>query len=581
MTLVVLGIVLVVLARELLPPAVSLLGGLTILVLARTIEPEVAFAGFSSEATIAVGALFVVARAIRDHVGIDAAMARFLGSSSSDRVVLVKLLLPTAAMSSVLANTPMVAALAPMVRTWAERHGRAASHFLIPLSFAAILGGLVTTIGTSTNLVVSGLIESAGQEPFDFFEVLPLGLPVAIVGVALTIPLAPRLLPDRRSPHEQVASADRDYSFRLRVLPDGPLVGRSIEDAGLRNLEDAFVVRIDRDGREIAPVTPITGLMADDVLTLVGSVDHVRDLADRPGLAIAESQAGLLEGAGHTLWEAVIRTGSSLVGRTLKEASFRGRYGGAVLAIHRAGHRLEGKLGAHPLHAGDALLVMADQDYEDRVRWSGDFSIIVPLTDGEAPRTHGRLVTAASVLGLVAVAATGLLPLLHSILAAVVVLLLTRTITVEQARRAIDLDILLIIAGAIGLGAAVAETGLATELATIVTALAGDSGLVVALLLIVLATMALTELVTNVAAAALMVPVAVDVAATIGADSRGLAVAVAIAASSSFLTPVGYQTNTIVYGLGGYRFGDWWRLGAPITLAVIVVTLVVVPAVWG
>lgn len=569
------------LAREWVPPAVGLLAGLTALVLARVVEPSLAFSGFSAEATIAIGALFVVARAIREHAGIEPLMARFLGRTSSDRVVLAKLLPATAGMSSVLANTPMVAALAPMVRTWAERHGRAASHYLIPVSFAAILGGLVTVIGTTTTLLVSGLLEAAGEEPFAFFEVLPLGLPVAVVGLGLTIMLAPRLLPDRRAPHEQVATDARDYSFRLQVLPDGPLVGESVEGAGLRNLRDAFVARIDRGDEEIAPVTPTTRLVADDVLTFVGSVEHVRELADRPGLATAESQADLLEGGDHAHFETVIRAGSSLSGRTLKEASFRGRYGGAVLAIHRAGQRLEGKLGARTLHAGDALLVLADRDFDERVRWTGDFSVVVPLDTDGAPRVRGRTLTLLSLLGLVVTAATGLLPLLHAILAAVVVLIATRTITVQQARRAIDLDILLIVASAIGLGAAVSATGLAGELADVVTRAAGDSSHVVALLLIVAATMLMTELVTNVAAAALMVPVALDVGATIGADTRGMAVAVAIAASSSFLTPVGYQTNTIVYGLGGYRFGDWWRLGLPVTLTVLVTSALVVPAVWG
>lgn len=575
-----LAAVIVSLAREWVPPAVGILGGVTVLVLLRVVEPAVAFSGFSSEATIMIGALFVVARAIRDHGGIEPAMARFLGRDASDRVVLAKLLPVTAALSSVLANTPIVAALGPMMRGWAERHGRAAAKFLMPASFAAILGGLVTTIGTSTTLLVSGLLGASGEEPFDFFEVLPLGLPVAVVGVIMTILLAPRLLPDRRAPHEQVATDARDYSFRLEVSADGPLVGQSVGGAGLRNLGDSFLARIDRGAREIAPVSPITGLQPGDVLTFVGSVDGMRELADRPGLATAETQAGLLEGGEHALFECIIRTGSPLVGRTLKEASFRGRYGGAVMALHRAGQRLEGKLGTHHLHAGDALLVLADAEFADRWRDEPDFSVVIRLDDGAPPEVRGRAVTLLAMVGLVVTAAAGWLPLLHAILAAVVLLLVTRTMTVQQARQAIDLDILLIVAGAIGLGGAVGATGLAGEVADLVARIAGDGSEWLALLLLILATMALTELVTNVAAAAVMVPVALDLAPRVGLDTRGVAVAVAVAASASFLTPVGYQTNTIVWGLGGYRFGDYWRLGAPITLAVIAVTMIVVPVVW-
>lgn len=581
-TAVVLVAVVVALVREIISPPATMLAAVSALVLTRVLDPATGFAGFSNQATLTIAGLFVVARAVQDHSGLGLVLHRFLGREGSDAAALARLVGPIEIASSVIANTPLVAALAPMVRDWAERHGRAASRFLMPVSFAAMLGGVVTTIGTSTTLVVSGLVAQSGGEPFGFLEVTPVGIPVAIVGAIALVALAPRVLPDRRSPYEQVASHERDYTFRLQVDDGGPLDGKDVTAAGLRNLPTVFLARIDRDGHEIAPVGPDTILRGGDVLTFVGQVDHVRELAEVAGLALApETQAPLLEGEGHGLFEVVLGSNSPLVNRSLKEVSFRGRYGGAVVAIHRAGARVEGKLGEIRLRSGDALLVLADRAFSERWRDHHDFAVVVALDMVAPPRRRKRWIVTATVVGLVVVAGFGWLTILEAVLAACGVLVGTRTVRFQRALQAIDLDVVIIIASAIGLGAAVESSGIAAVLADGVEAVASSAGRIGALAAILAGTMVLTEIITNVAAAALLVPVALDLAGRLDADPTGFAVAIAIGASASFVTPIGYQTNTIVYGLGGYRFTDYWRLGLPLNLVVFVTALLVIPLVWA
>lgn len=582
-TAAVLVALVVVLAREIVGPAAGILGALVLLVVLGIVPPEDGFSGFSSSATLTIAGLFVVARAIRDHLGLERGIGAVLGSGDGERGTLARLLAPIVLSSSVIANTPLVAGLAPMVRNWAERNGRPASRYLMPLSFAAIVGGVITTIGTSTTLLVSGLVERATGEPFGFFEVTPVGAPVALVGTVVLVLLAPRLLPDRSTAGHEVATHERDYTFRLTVEPGGPVDGVSVAEAGLRNLHDVYLAEIQRGARRMAPVARAQTLRGGDELVFVGRVEHVHGLEDdHPGLVHAErGQLERLPGDRRGLHEVVLGPNSRLLHRTLKDVAFRGRYDAVVMAIHRAGERVDEKLGTVPLQAGDALLLQAGPDFADRWRDRGDFAVVVALDDGGSGRSPRAPMVALAVGLLVLLAGLGVVSTLVAVLIACAILVGTGTTSFFRAKDAVDLDIVLIVAGAIGIGAAVEASGLAQLVADGIVGIADAAGAIGALAAVLVGTLVLTELVTNVAAAALMVPVALDVAASTGSDPRGFAVAVAIAASSSFLTPIGYQTNTIVYGLGGYRFGDYWRLGLPMTLMVLAIGLVTIPLVWG
>ena len=453
----------------------------------------------------------------------------------------------------------------------------------MPMSYAAVFGGVVTVIGTSTNLVVSDLLVAQGEQPLGVFEITGVGLPVAAIGIAVLVLTAPRLLRHRRPAVESdPAAAVQPYTIALAVEPDGPLVGRTIEAAGLRHLHGVFLAGVERAGT-VVPARPGTVLGPGDICYFAGDVVDVVDLLEVNGLASAEHAH--LVGAGDRpdagLFEAVVSERSDLAGATLRDAGFRARYDAAVLAIRRHDDDLPGKLGTVVLRPGDVLLVLATPEFERVWRGHGDFSVIASLDAPPPVRRERSSLVIAAIVGLVASVVTGILDLMEASLLAAVALIALRVISVTEARRAVNLNVVLTIAMSISLGTAVAVSGLAAEMATLLGNLGdpfGDTGRLVAVLA---TTMVLTELLSNNAAAALMLPVATATAIEAGLDPRSMAIVVLIGASCSFLSPIGYQTNLMVYGLGGYRFRDFTLVGAPLSLVTLIVTPVVVPLVLG
>ncbi len=585
-TLAVVVCVVVLLATERVAPSVAVMAAVIALLVAGVVEPAEAFSGFSNPAPITVAALYVLAAAVEKTGALERLTFRLLGAGGnedlSDRNVLARVLVPTALSSAFLNNTPIVAMVAPNLVAWARRAGRSPSPFLIPISFAAILGGVLTLIGTSTNLVVSGLLAESGSEPLGLFEITRVSLPLAVLGIALLIAVAPKLLPRRQAPSESVREGSREFSVEMVVEESGPIQGKSISDAGLRNLEGVYLVALDREGRVIAPVGPDETLQGGDRLTFAGNVDRMLDLQRLPGLRSAEQAHFPTEASapGRRFFEAVVAEGSPLSNSTLKEVGFRARYGGAVMAIHRAGERLPGKLGGIELRSGDVLIVLAGDGFRARWKEERDFLVVAPL-DGEPPprREKSRVVGVVTVLLFVTVG-FGLIDILEASLLAAIALVGLRALTPFEARQSIDLNVIVVIAGAFGIGAAMSASGLATEIADVLIGAFGsfgDLGLIVGILI---ATVILTELITNNAAAVLMFPIALAAAEQAGIDTHAVAIAVAIGASSSFLSPIGYQTNTMVYGMGGYRFGDFARVGAPLTVLMIVVAVIFIPLSW-
>ena len=578
-TLLVVVVLIVVLARELTQPAFAVLAATIVLMLVNVVTPEQAFAGFSNEAPIAVGALLVLARAV-GHAGIMQPVVRRLFGASTGKALLARLTFPIAAVSGVLNNTTLVAVAVPAVLDLSNRRGVSPSRFLIPVSYAAVLGGVITTVGTSTNLTVAGLLREAGMEPLGLFELTPVGLPIALAGCAVISLVAGRLLPDRGGT-ERDADARRHFAVTMRVRRGGPADGRSVEAVGLRHLKGVFLVEIARPDRTVAPVGPEEMLYGGDVLSFVGRVDDVVDLQRTPGLESTENrQIDQLGGGTHEFYEVVIGNSLELMGRTMREIGFRARYGAAVLGLHRSGHRVEGKLGDVRLRMGDTLLVLADAGFLNRFRDDPDFLVIAPR-HGVSP-TQSRKAGLVTVIGLAFIAAvgTGVVPLLHAAVGTALLLIATGVLTLRQARDAVDLNIVVLIAAAFGLGAAVEASGLGAAVAGVLLEVFGPLGSVGALAGVLIVTMLLTELISNNAAAVLMFPVALATASGIGADPRPFVIAVTLAASLSFLTPIGYQTNLMVFGLGQYRFADFFRVGALLNLLVVGMVLALVPLVY-
>lgn len=581
MTLAVVVGVLVMLGRGRVAPSVVVFGGAVAVLVLGIVEPEQAFSGFSNAAPITVAALYVVAAGIEKTGALTPLMQGTLGDRGWYRRPLVRALVPTAGASAFLNNTPIVAMLIPQVRSWAERRGLSVSKVLMPVSYAAILGGLCTVIGTSTNVVVSGQMPRLGLDEMGFFEIGLLGLPIAVVGLFLVVLLGPRVLPDRRSARTEIEEEGRRFSVEMLVEPGGPVDGKTVGEAALRDLQGLFLASVDRGDTTIAPVRPDTVLRGGNRLHFVGPVDKVVELQERRGLVSAELHHVLdLDDTSVRYFEAVVGSRSPLVGSTLRDVGFRSTYQAAVLGIHRAGHLLKGRIGTETVRVGDTLMLVSDPGFADRWRDRADFLLVAEL-DGSPPVVTSRAwLPVALLVAVVAAAATGIFPILQGALVAAVVLVATRVLTAIEARRAVDIEVIVVIASAFGIAAAMETSGLAAALADGLVGVFGGFGDRGVLLGIVLATIVLTELVTNNAAALLMLPVAVGAAVSSGLDPRGAALAVAVAASASFLSPIGYQTNMMVYGPGGYRFTDYARLGWVLTLTVIVVTVGLVPVLW-
>jgi di/tricarboxylate transporter len=537
-----------------------------VLLVLDVIQVEEAFAGFSNAAPITVAALFVVARAVH-HTGLLAVPATYLLGEADRPGALARLVVPAAGLSACLNNTPMVAVMIPQVLTWAKRHDIPVSRFLLPLSYATILGGTLTVLGTSTNLVVSGLLEREGQAPLGIFEITVIGGPVVVAGLAVLLGVVPRLLRGRRTVLEETSENFREFSVQMQVVPGGFADGRTVAAAGLRELGGAFLVAIEREGEVTVATTPETVLVGGDLLTFVGPSQDVIELQRSRGLRSAEEKHLLsVESPGHAFYEAVVSGASPLVGRTLKQAGFRSRYQAAVVAIHRSGHRLQGRMGQRVIHEGDTLVILAAPGFARRWRESRDFLLIARVGGPPPSASRKAPVVGFVVLAMVLSAAFGLVPVVEAALLAAGALVATRVLTLSEARESVDMSVLVLIGAAFGLGAAISSTGLAEQAAAVCVQALGGLGDVGVVLGLVLVTMFLTELVTNNAAAVIVFPVAASVSAATGLDLRVLVMAVAVAASCSFLTPIGYQTNTMVYGPGGYRFTDYLRAGLPLSL---------------
>lgn len=575
-TLVVIGAIVAL--RNRLTPGTAMLAGTFALLVTHVLTPAQALAGFSNVSVVTIGALYVLARAMQRTNALSALFTRLLKTGKGLKTELALILVPSAIISAFVNNTPVVTMMVPPLTAWADENNRTPSRYLLPMTYAVSLGGTLTLIGTSTNLLVSGLMTNAKMPALGMFELTAIGIPVALVGVLVLIAVSPILLGQRRAARDAFTAGMGEFAVTMIVVPGGPLDGQTVESAGLRHLRSVFLVELRRRNDTISPVAPSTELASGDQLIFVGRPDDILDLQRIKGLSSTE--AGHLEsfvGGQHAYFEGVVGPGSILVGRTLKEVGFRARYQGAVIAIQRAGERIHAKLGNVVLRAGDTLLFIADPGFQ-----RADFLIVnrIGLAISKWTQRRGRW-TGLLFLAVVIAASTGLVPLLDAACVAAAIVIAARVLTATEARDAVDLEVLFVVAGSFAIGAAVEKSGLGALLGNAVFEVCSPFGPRGALLGVMLTTVALAQVLTCNAAAAVAFPLAMALAHQLGLDPRPFAIAVTIAGSSSYMTPLGYQTKMMVYGPGGYRFADYFKLGAPLTVAVVAVSVVVIPMFWS
>ena len=589
-------------------PDMIMFGGVVVLMLTGILGPAQALQGMANEGMIAVAALFIVAAGVERTGALAVIVERVLGRPRSLMAAQLRTTVGPGIVSAFMNNTPVVALLVPVIREWARKNRLSVSKLLMPMNCAVVLGGLCSLIGTSTNVVVAGLVDkriAAGLDrpwgvldltwagipaawgglreftgPLGMFDITWLGAPLFVVGIVYALTASRFLLKDRR-PAVSRSDDPRQYSLEMVVEPGGGLVGRTIEAAGLRHLDGLFLMEIDRGDSVIAAVSPTERLQAGDRLVFVGVIDSVVELQKVRGLRPATDQVFKLDDprSERRLVEAVVSPTCPLVGRTIREGNFRSTYGAVVIAVARDGERLRMKIGDITLEPGDTLLLEAGPAFLERQRTSRHFYLVSEVQDAAAPR-HDRAWIASTILaGMVLAAALDIVPMVVAALAAAGLMMVTRCLSSTEARRAIEWESLLLIAGSFGLAEAMQKTGLATVVAEAAVAAAGNNPIVVLAALYVV-TMVATELLSNNAAAVLSFPIAWQTAEQLGVHPLPFVMAITVAASCGFATPIGYQTNLMIYGPGGYKFTDYVRYGGPLNLIVMALTIALAPLIW-
>lgn len=581
LTVGVVATTLAMMVWERFAPHKVLLGSVALLVVSGVLGLRDAIAGFWNPAVLTVAVLFVLVAALKGSGAIRWVGDAVLGRPRGVFAAQARLVGAAAPLSAFINNTPIVAMLTSAVENWGQRSKIPASKLLLPMNYATILGGMCTLVGTSTNLIVAGLVrEQPGLRPLTMFDPFAVGAIATVAGCVYLTVAGRWLLPNRASALQQ-ATETHEYVVEMLVEPDGPAVGRTIEEAGLRHLAGSYLVELRRDETVHVAVAPDTRLCGGDRLVFVGITDAVRELRRVPGLMPATDQVFKLGGAHgkHTLVELVLSRYSPVVAHTLVESKFRNRYNAAVIAVARRGERLTQKPGDVILQAGDTLLAETDSGFLQRYGGSADFMLANEI-DG-APHIDRRrafIALAAVVLMITANAVFGANILISALLAALVVLA-AGCVRLDELRRTLDVRLIVVIACSLALGLALDRSGVAGAAAEQLRSLASGDAFITLVLLYV-TTVVFTELLTNNAAAVLMFPIGIAAASQLGASPMPFVIVTMMAASAGFITPIGYQTNLMIYGPGGYRFIDYVRFGFPLSLIVGAAVLWAVPLFW-
>jgi di/tricarboxylate transporter len=593
----IIGIALVLFVAEPVPIDITAIGVMVTLIVLEPwtrVDAATGVGGFASSATVTVLAMFVLSEGIRQS-----GLINMIGAQIADRFgdspfkQLLAVLGLSGGTAGFINNTPVVAIMIPMVSAISEKTGVSPSKLLMPVSFMSMLGGMLTLIGTSTNILASDVSARLIDHPFSMFEFTQLGLVVLLTGGVYLATVGHYLLPERVQVDDQLIDEFEmtEYLTEVVVRGDSPFVGQTVHQS-LETLDvDADIVQLVRDDRAFTEPLDPKEIREDDVLVLRTDRENLMTLIDAEGLDLApdaevtEEQLTTEDEAidaetEQNLVEVIISPEAPLIGETLETLNFRGRYDATVLAIRRGGKVIHARMDERRLRAGDTLLLQATEETIGRFSNDRNFVVGGRLTRPDF-RTEKIPVAIGIVAAVVSLAALDILPILVSALGGIVAMVATGCVKPNEVYASVDWSVIFLLAGLIPLGVAMERTGAAEWLAGVVVASAGGFDAVIVLGLFYLFTALVTNVVSNNASVVLMIPVAVDTAETIGADPFSFVLAVTFAASTAMLTPIGYQTNLMVYAPGGYKFTDFFRLGAPLQLLLTVVTTLGIVFFWG
>lgn len=573
-----LSITLALLITNAVPPAVAMTLCVTAMLALKIVPPEKAIEGLSNTGVITVAILFIVAEGIQRTSVLIPIFRYLLGKPKFLWEAQLRIMIPVALISAFLNNTPVVLMLIPVVQSWSRRSNFPVSKLLMPLNNAAILGGTLTLLGTSTNLVVKGLVDKSGilgDHSLGIFGITPVGAILLAVGVLYMIVFSRCLLRDRgQTGVGAIIRNPREYTVALLVQERSPIVGETVQEAGLRHLQGLYLVEVTRaDGTLIPAVAPDTRIEAGDTLLFAGVVETVTELYHIRGLvpAAGQSQKMKIERHHRRLVELVIASSSMLVGKTAKESKFRSRFQAAIIAVHRQGEHVKEKIADIKLRAGDTLLAETGTEFMVRFAKDSNFALVSEVSGSQPPREDKlhMAIALVIVIAMVAVATAGLLPLLSAAAVAAFLMIGTGCLSLTNAAQSVNIPVILIIAASFGISNGMSESGAAKALAIFIVDLFEPLGSIGLMFGVYFGTALLSAVITNNAAVTLMFPVIEGIIENSDSDvnlTYSLLYTLMIGASSSFSTPIGYQTNLMVHGPGGYTFMDWVVFGVPLQL---------------
>jgi len=566
LALILLGLVAGLISGRINPAALFLFAFLLCYLLGM-VALDTALTSFTNIGLVTLVLLVLAATAL-EKTSLLGKLSQVIGNSSLP-MTMAKLGFSTALLSSFTNNTAVVASLIGVVR---RNQAHAPAKLLLPLNYATILGGTLTLIGTSTNLIVNSFVENAGLPALGFFEFTPVAVVIVIAGMLLLILLA-NTLPDRR---EESGDETLPYLLEAHVAKGSSLVGRSVVDNKLRALKKLYLVELERSGICICPVPPQLVLQADDVLRFSGAVESVELLHQFDGL----DWFGKHQAKGQNLVEAVLAPSSSLVGSSLKESRFREQFDAAVMAIRRGHHPLKGGLGDIILQPGDVLLLTPGDGFRTSTKLSSEFAAISGLDLNVRLDSRRSQFVLLGFVATIVLSVTGVLPLAKGLVLLLLSYFAIGAVTLAELKRRFPLELVVIVGSALGLANLMMSTGLADSLAQGLLSVINGYGAFGAFVGVYLMTLLLTELVTNNAAAALAFPIAYAIALNYGVDARPFIMAVVFGASASFISPYGYQTNLMVFNAGNYHFSDFVRLGLPLSVLYSLIVIFMVPIIF-
>ncbi|OQX59316.1 MAG: hypothetical protein B5M52_03660 [Helicobacteraceae bacterium 4484_230] len=494
-----------------------------------------------------------------------------LFSKNRYRFSLLKVSSVTSFFSAFLNNTAMVAIMMSVIR---RQKGIVSSKFLLPLSYAAILGGTVTLIGTSTNLIVNSFVIGEGMPPLGMFDFAPIGIVLVLGGLVYMLLFSKKLLPEIKTDESE---DQRSFFIEAKINTESSLIGKSVKENGFRNMRELFLAEIVRNDRLISPVTPSEIIEEGDILVFAGNIHDIEELKSFDGLSIFEEKSRVL---GSNLVEAIVSHKSILIGQKIKEAGFRSKFNAAVVAVRRGSKPLRGKIGLIRIEAGDQMILSVGQDFKNRDNLENNFYLISNINQNRFLSVRDSIIAITLFVSAILVSALGFVSLFKSMLMVMMVYIALKWTRLRQLRHHLPFELIVVIGSALGIAEVLISSGAAAILVDFITMLFHDMGNYGYLVAIYLLTLILTEMVTNNAAAALMFPIAYTTAQSHGIDTMPFIMAVAYGASASFITPYSYQTNLMVYSAGRYRFSDYVRYGVPMSIVYSTIVLIMLPIVF-